>query len=111
MASLRSEQWDRVVAQRLKDCKFSEEDRQLLSNSTTQDVEQELQDARKKHDDSSKSLAVFKKLDPFIKLFNTFADFAAQLASLDPHGVASLVIGSLRITIKVRSYVLEAPLV
>ena len=100
--AVRSAQWDKVIAQRIKDCEFLPEQRQWLSNSTVADAKAELEDVENKHKMSNKSLKALGHMKPLMDTFGLFADFASQLASLDPHGVASLVLGSLRITIKVR---------
>lgn len=99
-AQVRSKLWDDVVRERLEECDMPEDQKQDLRESTIDSAKKELEKVQNEHDNTNTS-KVFKRLKPLIEIFEKFADFAAQLATLDPHGVASLVFGSLRLVVKV----------
>ena len=85
-----SVQWTQVIASRLKDPnnKFAKEHLKWLQSSNVDDAAKELQKAEAEHQKDSTSLRALQKLRPAIDTFGVFADFAATLASIDPHGIA-----------------------
>ncbi|KAF2113552.1 hypothetical protein BDV96DRAFT_113827 [Lophiotrema nucula] len=105
-----SVQWSKVISDRLKDSNhlFSAEHRTWLQTSNVDDASQMLKKVEAEHANSSTSLKALQKVRPAIDTFNMFADFAASLASLDAHGIAGLVVGSLKITVSLASSYMEA---
>lgn len=98
-----SPQWSRVISELRDDPESRFKDhRNLLQDATLDVAAQELGKVESEHAHKSKSLKALQKVKPLLNVLDGFAEFAGTLASLDPHGIASIVIGSFRIVIKVR---------
>lgn len=97
-----SPQWSRVLSE-LRDDPDSrfKDHRNLLKNATLGVATRELEELESQTHDST-SWKALQKVKPLLNVLDGFADFAGTLASLDPHGIASIVVGSFRIVIKVR---------
>lgn len=97
-----SPQWSLVISE-LRDNPESifKDHRNLLQNATLGVATDELEALKSQFDDG-RSWKALQKVRPLLDVFDRFAEFAGTLASLEPHGIASIVIGSLRIVIKVR---------
>ncbi|KAJ4302613.1 hypothetical protein N0V90_001502 [Kalmusia sp. IMI 367209] len=101
--SVNSVQWSRVIADRLNGpTKFAEEHRAWLTSSSLEDAENKFHELESRME-SKKSAKVMQKLRPLLKTFNRFSDLAATLASLEPHGIASLTVGSLKVVVQLAS--------
>lgn len=97
-----SPQWSRVITELRDDPESIFKDhRSLLQNATLGVATSELEELESHFSDST-SWKALQKVRPLLDVFDQFAEFAGTLASLEPHGIASIVIGSLRIVIKVR---------
>lgn len=98
-----SPQWSRVISELRNDPESRFKDHRNLLQSATLDVaSHELEQVQSQHDRDSTSWKALQKVKPLLSVLDGFAEFAGTLASLDPHGIASIVIGSFRIVIKVR---------
>lgn len=105
-----SPQWSRVISELRNDRESRFKDhRDLLQNATLGVAAQELDQVQSEHDRESKSWKALQKVKPLLNVLDGFAEFAGTLASLDPHGIASIVIGSFRIVIKVRMMATKGP--
>lgn len=98
-----SPQWSRVISELRNDpeSKFKDH-RKLLKDATLEVASRELDQVESEHARESTSWKALQKVKPLLNVLDGFAEFAGTLASLDPHGIASIVIGSFRIVIKVR---------
>lgn len=104
-----SPQWSRVVTELRDDPESIFKDhRSLLQNATLGVATYELEELESQFHDST-SWKALQKVRPLLDVFDRFAEFAGTLASLEPHGIASIVIGSLRIVIKVRVMLTRGP--
>lgn len=98
-----SPQWSRVISELRNDpeSKFKDH-RKVLKDATLEVASRELDQVESGHARESTSWKALQKVKPLLNVLDGFAEFAGTLASLDPHGIASIVIGSFRIVIKVR---------
>lgn len=98
-----SPQWSRVIFELQNDPESRFKDhRNLLQDATPGVAAHELEQLESQHARKSTSWKALQKVKPLLNVLDGFAEFAGTLASLDPHGIASIVIGSFRIVIKVR---------
>lgn len=105
-----SPQWSRVISELRNDPKSRIKDHcNLLQDATLGVSTRELDQVAAQHAREITSLKALQKVKPLLKVLDKFAEFAGPLASLEPHGIASIVIGSFRIIIKVRVTPTEAP--
>lgn len=98
-----SPQWSLVISELRDDPESKVKDhRDLLQNATLGVAAKELDQLQSAQTEST-SWKALQKVKPLLDVLDGFAEFASTLASLDPHGIASIVIGSFRIVIKVRN--------
>ena len=76
-------------------------DRELLKNSSFETARNELENARKDHDENSKTLHTLNNMRPVLDVLGAFGDVVEPFSKLDPHGIASIVVGSFRVFVKV----------
>ncbi|KAG6364145.1 hypothetical protein INS49_005743 [Diaporthe citri] len=96
-----SPQWSRVISDLRNDPESRFKDhRNLLQDATLDVAARELTQVESQHSRESTSWKALQKVKPLLNVLDGFAGFAGTLASLDPHGIASIVIGSFRIVIK-----------
>lgn len=101
--------WSRVISELRDDPESIFKDhRNLLQNATLEVATYELEELESQFRDGT-SWKALQKVRPLLDVFDRFAEFAGTLASLEPHGIASIVIGSLRIVIKVRIILTRGP--
>lgn len=98
-----SPQWSRVISELRDDPESRFKDhRSLFQDATVGAATHELEQLESDQARDSTSWKALQKMKPLLNVLDGFAEFAGTLASLDPHGIASIVIGSFRIVIKVR---------
>ncbi|KAI9658691.1 MAG: hypothetical protein M1821_002251 [Bathelium mastoideum] len=100
MASNGSISWSKVQHELLSDTSLTEDDRRLLQQNSLDDLGGELEENEETYE--KKSIAVYLKnhLGPFVAVFSAFDGVITTLASLDPHGIAGMVVGSVKIMVK-----------
>ncbi|KAI3399725.1 hypothetical protein diail_5792 [Diaporthe ilicicola] len=104
-----SPQWSLVISELRNDPASRIKDhRNLLEGATLEVATHELEQVESQHARESTSLKALERVKPLLNALNGFADFAGTLASLDPHGIASIVVGSFRIVIKLASGYMSA---
>lgn len=96
-----SVQWARVIEEKSKDPTFAKEHQGWLQNSTFEDTQKQFRDAKTQHENSSTGYKAIEKMEPLLEGFDRFGGFAAEMATLEPHGIGSLCVGSLRIVVTV----------
>ncbi|KAL1884089.1 hypothetical protein Daus18300_000200 [Diaporthe australafricana] len=99
-----SPQWSRVISELHNDPRSSLKDhRNLLQDATLGVAVHELNQLESQHARKSAGWKALQKMKPLLNVLDGFAVFAGNIASLDPHGIASIVIGSFRIVIQLAS--------
>lgn len=98
----RSDLWTNLRDKQLFDPETSVEEKAILQSCSAGDLIDEIKCMERRHADESKTRRLLSILQPYLQAAKKVGPAMDVLSSADPHGIASLVWGSVRLMLVVR---------